>query len=272
MAQSALTVTPPNPSPPTNFPSTGTTGPNPTNYTKTNYANVFNLTPAASGANGTTLVGDSRPVTTIPGVGVNPNPAPYYDDGSAGAALVFAANVAALAGGTAATSGGTENTYPGIGGLTPPAPNQGGAVPASTSVAHEGAGSETVVTASVPNPSPAGQLVMFSCMGNFTGVANSPNSTHASSLSPAVNPTLTTIAPTTAASGASGTVALTAVTGVGFNRQSVVYANGVAIPTVFVSSTTLTATMPKKTSAGTWPVTVVTGGVVTTTAQTFTWT
>ena len=89
-------------------------------------------------------------------------------------------------------------------------------------------------------------------------------------MSPTTNPTLTTIAPTTAVSG-TGTTALTAVTGVGFNKQSVVYANGVAIPTVFVNSTTLTATMPKKATAGTWPITVVTGGAVTTTAQTFTW-
>jgi alcohol dehydrogenase class IV len=112
---------------------------------------------------------------------------------------------------------------------------------------------------------------MVSDLGAFTGVANSPNSQHASSLSPAANPTLTTIAPTTAVSG-SGTTALTAVTGTNFTPQSVVYANGIAIPTVFVSKTTLTATMPKKATAGTWPITVVTGGVVTTTAQTFTWT
>ena len=35
MAQSALTVTPPNPTPPTNMSCTGATPPNPPNYTKT---------------------------------------------------------------------------------------------------------------------------------------------------------------------------------------------------------------------------------------------
>ena len=34
MAQSALTVTPPNPTPPTNMSCTGATPPNPPNYTK----------------------------------------------------------------------------------------------------------------------------------------------------------------------------------------------------------------------------------------------
>jgi hypothetical protein len=117
-----------------------------------------------------------------------------------------------------------------------------------------------------------GPPVMVSDLGAYAWIAaGGPNGQHASSLSPVTNPTLTTIAPTTAVSG-SGTTALTAVTGVGFTPQSVVYANGVAIPTVFVSKTTLTATMPKKATAGTWPITVVTGGVVVTAPQTFTWT
>jgi len=135
------------------------------------------------------------------------------------------------------------------------------------SVDHEGKGTEVTVVA--PGSRAEAPTIAFSDLGSYTAT---PNAQHASSLSPTTNPTLTTITPTTAVSGASGTVALTAVTGVGFTKQSVVYANGVAVPTVFVSSTTLTATMPKKTSAGTWPITVVTGGVVTTAAQTFTWT
>ena len=40
MAQSALTVTPPNPTPPTNLSTTGATPPNPTNYTKLTYAGM----------------------------------------------------------------------------------------------------------------------------------------------------------------------------------------------------------------------------------------
>jgi hypothetical protein len=239
------------------------------------------------------------------------NPPPFFDDGSGGSRILFAANTAALASGTSANDTGTgttvstaptgaggtgvnsvAGTYPGTGTLATDVSDVG-PVPASSSVAHEGAGTEASVTATyatgvlVPGSAatyiPTGQtpawaegaaggpLITASDLGSFTGVAAPPNQAHLSSLSPATNPTLTTIAPTTAVSG-SGTVALTAVTGVGFTRQSVVYANGVAIPTVFVSPTTLTATMPKKATAGPWNITVVTGGVVTTTAQVFTWT
>jgi hypothetical protein len=298
MAQSAITCTPPNPTPPTNFSCTGATPPNPPNYTKNSYLNPFNLSAVASPS----IYTDGRPVQTIPGVGVNQSPPPYFDDGTGGARGTFATNTAALASGTGATSGGTENSYPGTDTAPFDTPNMIGAVPASTSVAHEGAGTETqtwgpstganltgynaavlvpgVVATYLPNnPGTAwaegaagGPPVMVSDLGAYAWIAaGGPNGQHASSLSPVTNPTLTTIAPTTAVSG-SGTTALTAVTGVGFTPQSVVYANGVAIPTVFVSKTTLTATMPKKATAGTWPITVVTGGVVTTTAQTFTWT
>ena len=199
MAQSAITVTPTNPTPPTNFSFLGTTPP------------------------------------TAPAQ-------PAVDDGTAGSLTAFAAKIASV-----------DNTnFP--------------------SLDAEGRGTEVVVTqtysASIYNP--AGPLVTVSDLGNFTGVTNSPNSTHASSLSPATNPTLTTIAPTTAVSGASGTDTITA-TGVGFNKQSVIYANGVAQPTTYVSATSLTAPVKKKTSAGTWPITVVTGNVVTTAAQTLTY-
>jgi IPT/TIG domain len=293
MSQSSLTVTPPNPSPPTNFSCTGATPPNPPNYTKTQYANPFNL----SAVNSPVLVGDGRPVQAIPGVGVNPNPPPYFDDGTGATALAFAANTAALASGTGATSGGTEGTYPGTDTAPFDTPNCVGAVPASTSVAAEGAGTEVVVTqtyaagvlvpgaAATYQPSgqtpawaagdPGGPLRTCSDLGSFTGVSNaagtlnaSPNATHASSLSPATNPTIsatpaTTLNPVTIASG-TNTFALT-VTGVGFTKQSVVYINNIPQTTVFVSSTTLTvAAALKKTSAGTLPVTVVTGGAVVT--------
>lgn len=288
MAQSATTVTPPSPTPPTNFASVGCTPPNPPNYRRQSYDGAF-----------------AQPPT---------NPPPFFDDGAGGSRILFAANTAALASGTSANDTGTgttvstaptgaggngvnseRGTYPGAGplALNGPPPNNVGLVPASTSVAHEGAGTEVSVTATyaagvlIPGSAatyiPTGQtpawaegaaggpLITASDLGSFTGVANSPNAQHASSLSPATNPTLTSITPTTAVSG-TGTVALTAVTGTNFTRQSVVYANGVAIPTVFVSPTTLTATMPKKATSGTWPITVVTGGAVVTAAQTFTWT
>jgi len=194
MSQSAITVTPPNPTPPTNMSFLGTTPP------------------------------------TAPAQ-------PAVDDGAAGTLTVFAAK----------TASSDNANFP--------------------SVDAEGKGTEVTVIA--PGSRVEAPTVAFSDLGNYT---STPNAQHASSLSPTTNPTLSTITPTTAVSGASGTVALTAVTGVGFTKQSVVYANGVPAPTVFVSPTTLTATIPKKTSAGTWPITVVTGGVVTTTAQTFTWT
>jgi hypothetical protein len=236
MAQSALTVTPPNPTPPTNMGFTGATPPNPPNYTK----NTMN---------------DPKNWSSI-----NPKdfPPPYYDDGTAGALTQITSAQPALASGSGATAGGTEGSYPGA---------ANGVVPASTSVDGEGRGTEVVVTATVPNPSGAGQLQTVSVLGNYT---TEPNKQHASSLSPATNPALASISPTTTASG-TGTFALTA-TGTNFTRQSVIYVNGVAQNTTYVSPTSLTANPTKKSSAGTWPVTVVTGGVVTTAPQTLTFT
>jgi hypothetical protein len=141
------------------------------------------------------------------------------------------------------------------------------ATPSAGGTAYEGAGTEVVATSSVPNPSPAGQMQTVSDLGNYT---TTPNGQHASSLSPTTNPALASISPTTAVSGASGTDTITC-TGTNFTRQSVVYANGVAMPTTFVSPTSITAAVRKKTSAGTWPITVVTGGVVTTASQTLTY-
>jgi hypothetical protein len=132
---------------------------------------------------------------------------------------------------------------------------------------NEGAGTEVAVTANVPNPSPAGQLVMVSDLGAYT---TSPNRDHASSLSPATNPTLASISPTSTVSGA-GTQLLTA-TGTGFTKLSQIVVNGVPQATTFVSATSLTATVQKKASAGTWPVTVLTGGAVVTAPQTWTFT
>jgi hypothetical protein len=268
MAQSALTVTTPNPTPPTNFGFTGATPPNAPNYTKLTYTNYVGVGLA------TAQGGPGAPPAPLGLWSAVTNPPPYYDDGAAGSPVVFAANVAALASGTGATSGGTENTYPGTGTFPFTAPNTVGAVPASTSVAHEGAGTETLFTqtysGAILAPIP---LTTVGCGPTQTAatILAGPNASHASSLSPTTAPALTSITPTTAVSG-TGTTALTAVTGTGFNKQSVVYANGVAIPTVFVSATSLTATMPKKATSGTWPVTVVTGGAITTAPQTFTWT
>jgi hypothetical protein len=242
MAQSPLTVTPPSPTPPTNFSCTGATPPNPPNYTKNTYADWADNTTS------------------------NTAPPPFYDDGAAGPLTVFAPNVAALASGSGATAGGTEGNYPGAGGVTPPNVHFMGAVPASTSVPHEAAGTEVVVTA--PGSRPEAPTVAVSVLGNYTAT---PSRDHASSLSPANNATLTSITPGSSASG-SGTTTLS-VTGTGFTKQSVIHVNGVPQTTTFNSATSLTApTVTKKTSAGPWPVVVITGGVVTTAPQTWTFT
>jgi hypothetical protein len=68
-----------------------------------------------------------------------------------------------------------------------------------------------------------------------------------------------------------GTQLLTA-TGTGFTKLSQIVVNGVPQATTFVSATSLTATVQKKASAGTWPVTVLTGGAVVTAPQTWTFT
>lgn len=135
----------------------------------------------------------------------------------------------------------------------------------SSGTAFEGLGTETLYTA--PGSLAYAPTQSVSCLGTYTVV---PNQQHASSLSPATNPTLTNINPTTTAS-AVGTQ-LQTITGVGFTRQSVIWVNNVPQVTTFVSSTSLTATVTKKTSAGTWPVFVITGGVVNTTTATWTFT
>jgi IPT/TIG domain len=230
MAQSALTVTPPSPTPPTNMSFTGSTPPNPPNYTKNTYNDPKNWSSA------------------------NPKdfPPPYFDDGTAGSLIVFAANTAALASGSAGTAGGTEGTYPGA---------AAGAVPASTSVAHEGAGTEVVVTQTygpLVSPSPNGALQMISDLGAYT---LTPNTSHASSLSAAGTSTISSLS----AGGASGTgTTLLTVTGTNFRRDSVVNINGVPQTTNFASATSISVTnAPKRATAGNTPVTVTTGGVTT---------
>lgn len=291
MAQSALTVTPASPSPPTNMPSLGSTGPNPPNFTR-------GQTFAAN-----SVIAPSTPPTLAPYVddGV-PNPTgafasinePAAAVGLSAGRLTFIAATAALTGGTtaadnntgttpgtnAAGAGGTGfnsalGTYPG---------GTNGAVPAATSVAHEGAGAETSAVAGTAWPqnaavyNPTGVLTVTGAGPALptaaqiaAGAQIAPNAAHASSLSPTVNPTLTTITPGSTVSGV-GTTTL-AATGTGFNKQSQVWVNGVPQLTTFVSSTSLTcAAVTKKATAGPWLVHVVTGGVVITAPQTWTFT
>jgi hypothetical protein len=285
MAASALTVTPPNPTPPTNFSSVGCTPPNPPNYRRQSYDGAF-----------------AQPPT---------NPPPFFDDGTGGSRILFAANTAALASGTSANDTGTgttvstaptgaggtgvnsvAGTYPGTGTLATDVSDVG-PVPASSSVASEGAGTEVSVTATyaagvlIPGSAatyiPTGQtpawaegaaggpLITASDLGSFTGVAAPPNQQHASSLSPATNPALTSITPGSTVSGV-GTTTLGA-TGTNFTRQSIINVNGVNQVTTFISTTSLNApAVTKKATAGPWNVVVITGGAVVTAAQVWTFT
>jgi hypothetical protein len=272
MAQSALTVTPPNPTPPTNFGTTGATGPNPPNFTRQNYANMGNMTAVAADGSG------GRPQSPY---GVNPNPPPYYDDGAALTATAFAASVAALAGGTSAadnntgTTAGTNAAGAGGDGFNSAVGSYPGAasglVPAAASATAEGLGTETVATASYSSaiyaPIPLVTVGAGPALVKATtdaGAPVSPNANHASSLSPATNPTLTSVSAGGASGG--GTATCTA-TGTGFTRQSVLNINGINYPTTFVSATSLTAVAPKKATSGNLPVVVITGGSVVTAPQ-----
>jgi hypothetical protein len=223
---------------------TGATPPNPPNYTKATYADMA----------------DNMIFNTAP--------PPYYDDGAAGPVGTFATNVAALASGTGATAGGTEGSYPGA---------ANGVVPASTSVPHEGAGTEVVVT----NP---GNITHTYVVGTFdtsktysdgpvqtaATIAAGPNATHPSSLSPTTNPALASVAVGSSVSGA-GTTLLTC-TGTNFVNGCRIWVNNVEKPTNFVSATSITATIDKKREAGTWPVDVKLGGVAVPSTRTLTWT
>jgi hypothetical protein len=258
MAQSALTVTPPSPTPPTNMSCTGATGPNPPNFTRGTYADWL----------------DNTKFDTLP--------PPYFDDGAAGAVGTFAANTAALASGTSAADNNTGTTpgtaaggaggtgFNSVSGTYPGATN--GVVPASTSVPHEAAGTETSATGAgnISYAYPGGGTQDTSKMYGVGPALTAPtaanpvfgsiNGAHASTLSPATNPALTSIA-TIASGGGTGTCS---ATGTNFTRQSVLVVNGVSYPTTFVSATNITATTAKRPTAGTWPVYVITGGVVTT--------
>jgi hypothetical protein len=230
MAQSATTVTPGNPTPPTNFMAgyANSGGPPSAAYAST----VWN-DPWHPGNTGTDWLANHP---AYPSGVTNPTAPPYLDDGAATAATAFGA-------------------------------------PAS-GAAHEGAGTESVNTVTYPSSIflPAGALVTVGAGPNLTAnTMPTPNASHPSSLFPATNPTLTSITPGSTVSGV-GTTTLVC-TGTGFTPASKIYVNGVLVPTTFTSATSIAATNPvtKKTSAGTWPVVVQTGPVVTA-AQSWTFT
>lgn len=221
MAQNPLTVTAANPTPPTNLIFVGNTSP---------------LDPAQ------TAVDDGLVAQT-------PN----------------ALSNAAANGHTLNEASGT--TYAAAGLITfttsTAAANTAGAPGANISNTHEARGTETSTTAASATPNALGQMKMVGVGPAVDTQAKrdgGPNGQHASSLSPTTNLTPTT----TGATGASnvsgvGTTVLT-VTGTNYNRTSVVYLNGVAQITNYVSATSLTVTNAlKRTTAGTLPVYVING-------------
>ena len=110
----------------------------------------------------------------------------------------------------------------------------------------------TVVIDPDTNTSPS-----ITVMGAYT---NTPNASHPSSAAPATAPAITSLSPNNIA-GTGGTTTLI-VNGTGFEPQSQIYIGGVPVYTFFIMSTQITGhNCPKRTSAGTTPVTVVTGGV-----------
>jgi hypothetical protein len=240
--QSPLTVTPPSPTPPTNFSFTGTTAPNPPNYSKNLYTDYADNTTINTPANN-----------------------PFYDDGVAGALTAFAVNLAALTQGVGSggTAGGTDGSYPGA---------ANGVVPAATSVPHEGAGTEVVVTntyttgtsgtgSGAIGVSAAPPLQMVSCLGNYT---TTPNASHASSqdTAPAAAPTITGLLP--AAPTATGGDTVLTVNGTNFRNGAVVNLAGEPQQTTYVSPTQLKVNKAaKRTTAGTTAVTVRVGSTTT---------
>jgi hypothetical protein len=113
-----------------------------------------------------------------------------------------------------------------------------------------------------------GTVVIDSDTNNSTSITvqgaytNTPNASHPSANAPATLPTITSLVPATTL-GTGGTMDLT-VNGTGFEPQSKVAIDGVMQVTNFISPTKLSGqNCPKRTSAGTSAVTVVTGGTAT---------
>ncbi len=186
----------------------------------------------------TVTVPSPTPPTNMSFVGQTPPNAPtqlVVDDGAAGTLTVFAAK----------TASADNANFP--------------------SIDHEGKGTETVVTA--PGSRVEAPTIAFSDLGSYTV---NPNRDHASSMSPATNPTLTAAlqAPTTSGTG---TATLTC-TGTGFTPGCRIWVNNAEQTTTYVSATSLTSVIQKKREPGTWLVDVKLGGVPVASQKTITWT
>lgn len=123
--------------------------------------------------------------------------------------------------------------------------------------AHEGAGTEVLVTS--PGSRAECPTQMLSDLGNFT---DRPNAQHASSNSFDWTPVLDSIGPTP--TPGDGTLVTLSATGNFFNKSSVIYLNEEPLKTSLFSQWNITAPgVAKKTSPGTWKVTVRNGGITT---------
>jgi hypothetical protein len=249
MAQNALSVTASNPTPPTNTSSIGWTAPDPSFFATTAYA-----TSVAIPGQGT--INDIH--YPFGGPGATPSTtAPYFDDGFTNTPLAM-----------------TLNETGGVNGTTAPAAVNGllfvaahatvtdsSGPPAITSAAPESAGLEVNGNISWVNAATgythvtkvaAAGLVMTQAIRDA-----GPNASHASSLSPTTALTPTTTGATGVNNVGNGTATTLTVTGTNYNRSSVVYIDGVAQPTNYVSATSLTVTNAiKRSSAGNMAVTV----------------
>lgn len=239
MAQSTTTVTPPNPTPPTNM--------------GTGIANAGPTTPPPNTAFVDAVYGTITPGGDPWHPGKSPNTVPpYLDDGTAATALAFAAPNS----GAAAEGAGSEvvvtQTY-------------------AASVLVPGSAATYLPTGQTPAwaaGDPGGPVRTFSDLGSYVGGSTSINESHASKV--AGTPTISALSQQNTASGA-GNVSQ-AVTGTGFNRTSVIYVNGIEQTTTYTSATSITAaTVAKKLTAGTWPVVVINGDTRRQSAS-FTWT
>jgi hypothetical protein len=124
----------------------------------------------------------------------------------------------------------------------------------------EGSGTEVHDTT---NP----RAIMHSTNGSYTEV---PNKTHPSSMSPLTAPALASISPTTDTAG-TGTTAVT-LTGTTFTPQTRVTVDGAVINSTFVSATSITASVPKRTLAGTRSIGISLADVPLNAPQTLTFT
>lgn len=144
-------------------------------------------------------------------------------------------------------------TVPAVGSITAiAAPTAGSSGPTA-----EATGTVVVVTAT--GSVAAAPTQMISVQGNYT---STPNASHPSAQAPTTLPTITAVTPA-APVGTGGTTDLV-VTGTGFRPDSVIYVAGIPQYTQYVSPTSLhVLNAPKRSSAGTSAIVVITGGTPT---------